>query len=86
MSEYMPDYDQLGADVKQLEDSNEWLQAKLDEAHAALLGLMKLTAAAYGHQVHMVPEYVAACKVTRGDATPWEVYFGDLMERRKVDG
>lgn len=70
----MPDYDQLGREVKQLEDSNEWLQEQLDvrndlmqEYHSALLGLMKLTAAAYGHQVDKVPEYVAARKAIGGE-------------------
>jgi hypothetical protein len=35
-------------------------QEKIEELRQALFGLMKLTAAAYGHQVDRVPEYVAA--------------------------
>lgn len=35
-------------------------ETERDELRPALLGLMKLTAAAYGHQVDLVPEYVAA--------------------------
>jgi hypothetical protein len=65
----MSELDQLRDMVKQLGDSNEWLQEQLDvrnvlmqEYHSAILGLMKLTAAAYGHQVRQVPEYVAALK------------------------
>lgn len=41
-------------------------QAEIDELRHALRGLMKLTAAAYGHQVYMVPEYVAA-KIAMGE-------------------
>lgn len=37
MSEFMPDYDQLAAEAKQLEDSNEWLQERNDRLRLLLL-------------------------------------------------